>query len=348
MQPELFKLFEEAIKKGASDLILKPGSPPVYRINRHIVVSEYESLAPQQMYNLLLPVLGAAQQENLQQNFKTASIFTLNRTITRIRCFIYKQRGGYAGTFRFVPNKVANIKSLNLPSSLENLASIRKGIFLVSGPVGSGKTLTLSALAQSINERLSRYIITIDKLIEVVYQPVKSVFTQIEVGKGINTYFEAVANALREDADVIILGDFNDKDMVEQALIAAETGHLVIASLEAAGSVSAIERIVSLFPIEKQDEIRAQLSQNLIGIFSQRLIPCIDYKKKASVAYELLFATPNIRNIIKERKYSLLSSSLLNTKENGCISFRESIEKLVNIENIDKDYLKDLLKEVEE
>ncbi len=348
MQPELFKLFEEAIKKGASDLILKPGSPPVYRINRHLVVSEYESLAPQQMYNLLLPVLDSAQQKNLQQNFKTASIFTLNRAITRIRCFIYKQRGGYAGTFRFVPNKVPNIKSLNLPSSLENIASIRKGIYLVTSPVSNGKTLTLSALAQSINERLSRYIITIDKLIEVVYQPVNSVFTQIEIGKGISTYYEAVSNALREDADVIVLGDFNDKDMVEQAFLAAETGHLVLASLQASGSVDAVEKIINLFPIERQDEIRGQLSQNLIGIFSQKLIPCIDYKKKASIAYELLFATPNIRTIIKEHKYSLLSSTLLNTKENGCISFKESIEKLVNNENIDKDYLKDLLKEVEE
>ena len=332
MQPEIFKLFEEAIKMGASDLI----------------ISEYESLAAQQMYNMLLPVLDATQQENLQQNFKTASMFILNRTLTRIRSFIYKQRGGYAGIFRFVPNKVPNIKSLNLPNSLENIASIRKGIFLVTGPVGNGKTQTLSALAQTINERLSRYIITIDNLTEVVYQPVKSVFSQIEVGKGISTYFEAVSNALREDADVIVLGDFNDKEVVEQAFIAAETGHLVIASLQASGSASAIEKIISLFPVEKQDEIRGQLSQNLIGIFSQWLVPCIDYKKKASVAYELLFATPNIRNIIRERKYSLLSSTLLNTKENGCISFKESIENLVNNESLDKDYLKDLLKEVEE
>ena len=348
MQPEIFKLFEEAIKMGASDLILKPGSPPVYRINRHLIISEYESLAAQQMYNMLLPVLDADQQINLQEKYKTLSIFTLNRTLTRIRSFIYKQRGGYAGTFRFVPNKVPNIKSLNLPASLENLASIRKGIFLVTGPVGNGKTSTISALAQTINERLSRYIITIEKPTEVVYQPVKSVFSQIEVGKGIPTYFEAVSNALREDADVIVLGDFNDKDVVEQAFIAAETGHLVIASLEASGSASAIEKIISLFPLEKQDEIRGQLSQNLIGIFSQRLVPSIDYKKKASLAYELLFATPNIRNIIRERKYSLLSSSLLNSKENGCISFKESIAKLVADESLDKDYLNDLVKEVEE
>ena len=347
MQPEIFDLFEEAIKKGASDLILKAGSPPVYKINRHMVISEKEKLASQQMYNMLLPILGAAEQENLQQNFKTASVFTLNRALTRIRTFIYKQRGGYAGTFRFVPNKVPNIKSLNLPVSLENLASIRKGIFLITGPVGNGKTLTLSALAQSINERLSRYIITIDKLTEVVYQPVKSVFSQIEVGKGISTYSEAVSNALREDADVILLDDFNDKDLVDQALIAAETGHLVIASLQAAGSVNAVEKIVNLFPIEKQDEIRVQLSQNLIGIISQRLVPSIDYKKKAAVAYELIFASPNIRIIIKERKYSLQSSTLLNTKENGCISFRESIEKLMNDESLDKNFLKDLLKEVE-
>ena len=347
MQPEIFDLFEEAIKKEASDLILKAGSPPVYKINRRMIISEREKLASQQMYNMLLPILDAEQQENLQRNFKTSSVFALNRTLTRIRTFIYKQRGGYAGTFRFVPNKVPNIKSLNLPVSLENLASIRKGLFLVTGPASNGKTLTLSALAQAINERLSRYIITIDKLPEVVYQPVKSVFSQIEVGKGISTYSEAVSIALREDADVIILDDFNDKGLIEQAFIASETGHLVIASLQAAGSVGAVEKIVNLFPIEKQDEIRLQLSQNLIGIFSQRLVPSIDYKKKASVAYELLFASPNIRSLIKEHKYSLQSSSLMNTKENGCISFKESIERLMNDESLDKDFLKDLLKEVE-
>ena len=347
MQPEIFDLFEEAIRNGASDLILKAGSPPVYKINHHMIISEKEKLASQQMYNMLLPILDADQQENLQQNFKTASVFTLNRTLTRIRSFIYKQRGVYGGAFRFAPNKVPNIKSLNLPVNLENLAAIRKGIFLVTGPVGNGKTLTLSALAQSINERLSRYIITIDNLAEVVYQPVKSVFCQIEVGKGFSNYSEAVSNALREDADVIVIDDFNDKKLVEQAFIAAETGHLVIASLQAPGSIGAIEKIVSLFPLEKQDEIRLQLSQNLIGIFSQRLVPSLDYKNKASVAYELLFSTPNIRNMIKERKYSLLSSFLINSKENSCISFRESIEKLINDESLDKDFLKDLIKEVE-
>ena len=347
MQPEIFDLFEEAIKKGASDLILKAGSPPVYKINRRMIISEREKLVSQQMYNMLLPILDAEQQENLQRNFNTTSVFTLNKTLTRIRTFIYKQRGGYAGTFRFVPNKVPNIKSLNLPVSLENLVSIRKGLFLVTGSAANGKTLTLSALAQSINERLSRYIITIDKLTEVVYQPVKSVFSQIEVGKGISTYSEAISNALREDADVIILDDFNDKDLVEQAFIASETGHLVIASLQATGSVSAVEKIVNLFPIEKQDEIRVLLSQNLIGILSQRLVPSIDYKKKSSVAYELILASPNIRSLIKERKYSLQSSTLINTKEVGCISFRESIERLMNDESLDKDFLKDLLKEVE-
>ena len=347
MQPEIYKLFEEAVKMGASDLILKPGSPPVYRLNRHLIISEYESLAPQQMYNMLLPVLNASQQDNIQKSYKTTSIFSLNRTLTRIRSFIYKLRGGYAGTFRFIPNKVPNIKSLNLPASLENIASIRKGIFLVTGPIGSGKSLTLSALAQTINERLSRYIITVDKLTEVVYKPIKSVFSQIEVGNGISNYFEAVSNALREDADVIVLGDFNDKNVVEQAFIASETGHLIIASIQSSGSASAIEKIINLFPTDKHDEVRGQLYQNLVGVFSQRLIPSINYKNKPSVAYELLFATPNIRNIIKEHKYPSQSSSILNSKENGCISFKESIEKLLRDESLDKDYLKDLLKEVE-
>ena len=180
------------------------------------------------MYNLLLPVIDATQQENLQKNSKSSSVFVYSRTLTRIRYFIYKQRGAYAGTFRFIPNDVPSIKSLNLPDSLESLASVRKGLFLVTGPSGSGKTLTVSALVQSINERLARYIITIEKSIELVYRPIKSVFAQIEAGTEVSTYLEAVSNALREDADVIILGELKDKEIVEQALIAAETGHLVL------------------------------------------------------------------------------------------------------------------------
>ena len=186
MKPEIYDYFEQAIKMGASDLILKPGAPPSYRVNKHLIISEDEALAPQQMFDLFLPVLDAKQQENLQNNFNTSSIFTLGSSQTRIRYYIYQQRDGVAGSFRFIPNEVPTVKSLGLPDTLINIASMPRGLFLVTGPVCCGKTLTVAAMAQAINERYARHIITMENPVEIIYKPQQSVFTQVEVGKVIS------------------------------------------------------------------------------------------------------------------------------------------------------------------
>ena len=337
MKPEIFEYFEEALEIGASDLILKPGAPPAYRLNKHLIISEKEALAPQQMFDIFLPVLDAQQQEELQSNFNVSSIFVFPDTQTRIRFYIYQQRDGIAGSFRFIPNIIPTISNLGLPEALINVATMPRGLFLVAGPVCCGKTLTVASMAQALNERFARHIITMENPVEIVYEPKLSVFTQVEVGKVIPTYFDALTNALREDPDVIIIGQLAEAGIVEQALMAAETGHLVISTLPTFGHAQTLEHIISMFPPGKQDEARNQLSLSLIGIFSQMLIPNIDYKQKPTVACELMLINSGMRNLIREHK----------NRREGCITFKDSLEKLKRNESLNQNIISDLLQEYE-
>ena len=348
MKPEIYEFFEEAIEMGASDLILKPGAPPSFRINKHLVISEREALAPQQMFDLFLPVIDAQQQEELHDKFNTSSIFTLPETQTRIRYYIYQQRDGVAGSFRFIPKDVPTIESLGLPDTLINIASLPRGLFLVTGPVCCGKTLTVAAMAQAINERFARHIITMESPVEIVYEPNMSVFTQVEVGKVIPTYLDALTNALREDPDVMLIGQLQEQGIVEQALMASETGHLVISTLPTFGPAQSIEHIISMYPAGKQDEARSQLSLSLIGIFSQILIPSVDYKQKCGVAFELMLVNAGMRNLIRDHKYNQLETAMIMARREGCMTFKESLEKLKRNENLNQEVIKDLLQEIEQ
>ena len=347
MKPEIFDYFERAIKLGASDLILKPGAPPSYRVNKQLIVSEDEALAPQQMFDLFLPVINANQQEELNTKLNTSSIFTLPTTGTRIRYYIYQQREGVAGSFRFIPKKVPTIEELGLPDTLINIASKPRGLFLVTGPVCSGKTLTVAAMAEAINQRFARHIITMEKEVEIIFEPKQSVFTQVEVGKAIPSYQEALTNALREDPDVMILGELTERGIVEQAMMAAETGHLVISTLPTFGPAQTIEHLISMYPSGKQEEARTQLSLSLIGFFSQTLIPNVDYKQKPSVAYELMIVNDGMRNLIRDRKYSQLTTSMIMAKREGCVTFKDSLERLKRNDTLNQEYIDALLQEME-
>ncbi len=348
MKPEIFEYFEEAIEMGASDLILKPGAPPSFRINKHLVISEREALAPQQMFDLFLPVIEASKQAELQNKFNTESIFTLPESQTRIRYYIYTQRDGVAGSFRFIPKHVPTIESLGLPEALINVAALPRGLFLVTGPVCCGKTLTVAAMAQAINDRFARHIITMENPVEIVYEPNLSVFTQVEVGKVIPTYLDALTNALREDPDVMLIGQLQEQGIVEQALMASETGHLVISTLPTFGPAQSIEHIISMFPAGKQDEARSQLSLSLKGIFSQILIPSVDPQQKCGVAYELMLVNKSMENLIRDHKYNQLETAMIMARREGCVTFKDSLEKLKRVETLNQDIIKNMLQEIEQ
>lgn len=348
MKPEIFEYFERALEMGASDLILKPGAPPSFRLNKHLIISEDDALAPQQMYDLFLPLIDVKQQEEMRDRFHASSIFPYRNNKTRIRFYLYQQREGLAGSFRFIPPKVPNIHQLGLPELLINIASKPRGLFLVTGPSCSGKTMTIAAMADAINRRFARHIITMEAPIEVIYSPQQAVFTQVEIGRVINSYSDALTNSLREDPDVMIIGELKERAIIEQALMAAETGHLVLSSLPTMGAAQTIEHIVSMYPPGKQEEARGQLSLSLVGIFSQMLIPCVDPFQPPKVAYEMMVVNSAMRNLIREKKYSQLATSMMMAKREGCVTLKESLERLLRDEGIDQALVRSLLQEIEE
>lgn len=348
MRPEIFDYFERALEMGASDLILKHGAPPAFRLNKHLIISEDEALAPQQMYDMFLPLIDAKMQEDLRDRFYVSSIFSYRNNKTRVRYYMYQQRDGLAGSFRFIPPIVPNINQLGLPEVLVNIASRPRGLFLVTGPSCSGKTMTVAAMADAINRRFARHIITMEAPIEIIYTPQQAVFTQVEIGRVIGSYSDALTNSLREDPDVMIIGELKERAIIEQALMAAETGHLVLSSLPTMGAAQTIEHIVSMYPPGKQEEARGQLSLSLIGIFSQMLVPCVDPFQSPKVAYELMIVNSAMRNLIREKKYNQLNTAMMMAKREGCVALKESLEKLMRDEGIDQALVKSLLQEIEE
>lgn len=348
MRPEIFDYFERALELGASDLILKPGAPPSFRLNKHLIISEDEALAPQQMYDLFLPMIDAAQQEELRDKCYVSSIFSYRNNKCRVRYYMFQQREGLAGSFRFIPPKVPNIHQLGLPESLINISARPRGLFLITGPACSGKTMTIAAMADAINRRFARHIITMEAPIEIIYSPQQAVFTQVEIGKVIGSYSDALTNSLREDPDVMIIGELKERAIIEQALMAAETGHLVLSSLPTMGAAQTIEHIVSMYPPGKQEEARGQLSLSLIGIFSQMLVPSVDPFQLPKVAYELMVVNSAMRNLIREKKYNQLNTAMMMAKREGCVTLKESLEKLMRDEGIDQAVVKSLLQEIEE
>lgn len=347
MKPKIFTYFDQAIEMGASDLMLKPGSPPAFKLNGHMVVSEDDALAPQEMYDLFLPIIDMKRQESLRGTFECYSMYPYKRK-ARIRFYLFQQREGFAGSFRFINATVPTIRDLDLPDALEELALRPRGLFLVTGPSGSGKSHTMAAMVQAINTRFAKHIITMENPIEFVYTRAQSIFTQIEVGTSIPTYQEALTNALREDPNVMMIGEMRDQKTVEMALVASETGHLVLSTLPTIGAAPTIERIVSFFPSDRHNEVRLQISMNLIGIFSQLLIPRVSPQQRGSIAYELLIVNSAIRTLIRDRKYAQLVSTMLMAKREGCVTLKHSLTKLLRDETTNQELVRAMLQEIVE
>lgn len=347
MKPKIFNFFDMALAMGASDLTLKPGAPPTFRQNRHLIISEEEPLAPQEMYDLFLPILDSKQQVRLNSTFEAHAMFPYKRK-ARVRYYVFQQREGFAGSFRFIPNHVPTIQELNLPEQLVEQACKPRGLFLVTGPAGSGKSHTLAAMVNAINKRFARHVITMENPIEFLFHRQQSIFTQIEVGTMIPTYQDALANALREDPDVMLIGEMRDQKTVEMALVASETGHFVLSTLPTLGAAPTIERIVSFFSPEKQDEVRLQVSINLVGIFSQLLLPRVAPEQPPSVAYELMIANSAIRTLIRDKKYSQLQSTMMMARREGCVTLKDSLTRLLRDETANADLVKAMLQEIVE
>ncbi len=342
----IFGYFDIAIRRKASDLHLKAGSPPNLRIGGRLVPLPDEPLVHQEMPNLVLPLMGLRQQEMLRTRSE-ANFMVSYQNRWRIRVCVFKQRGSLSAAFRFIPTRIPSIDTLKLPTLLKDIALRPRGLFLVTGPANSGKTHTLAAMVHEINKNTTTHIITIEDPIEFVHKPRRSIFTQREIGLMTADYQAALLHALREDPDVILVGEMRDVETTEMVLTAAETGHLVLSTLHTVGAVQTIDRIINMFPGHRHEEIRTQLSLSLLGLISQILLPSRN-KTDRVMAYELMILNPAMRNLIREKKTNQLKSALVLARKEGCVTLRDNLAELLKDDRVDSKIVNNLIKEIVE
>uniref|UniRef100_A0A7C5T1A9 Type IV pilus twitching motility protein PilT n=1 Tax=Thermocrinis ruber TaxID=75906 RepID=A0A7C5T1A9_9AQUI len=323
----LLEVLYKATQLRASDVHITAGSRPVVRIDGKITpLMEYPILTPEMTQKLLYSVMSEKHRKQLEEKGQVDFSFGV-KDVGRFRANVFFQRGSVAGAFRRLPSKIMTVDELGLPQKVLELCHRSMGLILVTGPTGSGKSTTLASLINYINENFPYHIITIEDPIEYVFQHRKSIVNQREIGEDVDNFADALRAALREDPDVILVGEMRDLETIEIALRAAETGHLVFGTLHTNTAVSTITRIIDVFPPNQQEQIRIQLSFVLQGVISQRLIPKVGGGRV--LAYELLIPNTAIRSLIRENKlqqiYSIMQSG---QAETGMQTMNQSLANL--------------------
>ena len=295
-------------EKGASDLHIAVGIPPIIRVDGALVPMPWEKMSPQASQRLIYDILTDEQIQRFETDFELDFSYQLAR-IARFRVNVFRDKGNCAMAFRQIPQKIPTLKDLALPPVLEELTKLPRGLVLVTGPTGSGKSTTLAAMINHINNEESKHIITIEDPIEYLHTHKFSVINQREVGQDTKEFKNALRASLREDPDVILVGEMRDLETMQMAVSAAETGHLVFATLHTNSAATSVERIVDSFPGGQQEQVRLQLSNNLQAILCQQLIPRANQPGRAC-ALEIMRASPAIRNLIREAKAHQITSMI--------------------------------------
>jgi len=308
------RLLETVIKTGASDLHLTVGRPPVIRLHGHLRSLETKTLTPEDTTALMKAITPERNQQELQEEGGTDFGFAFGDG-ARFRVAIFKQKGNIAQVLRLIPATLLTFEQIGLPDVCRALCRRPQGMFLVTGPTGSGKTTTLATMLDYINTNLDRHIVTMEDPIEYYHVHKKSVINQREIGVDVPSFAESLRRVLRQDPDVILVGELRDLETMESAIRAAETGHLVFSTLHTTGCQGTINRIVDAFPTQQQEQIRVQLSTNLIATLSQALLP--RQPKGMIAAYEFMVSTPAISNLIRENKTFRIDSAIQTGKKYG-------------------------------
>lgn len=318
--------FSEAVRLQASDLHLLVGYPPMLRISGELYpIAQIAAIQAQEMEDIVFPILSQEQRDLLLTNREID--LSIQTQVGRFRVNIYYQRGFLAGTFRLVATHIRTLEELGLPQICHEFPNIRQGFLLVTGPTGHGKSTTLAAMIQEINLSRSRHIITVEDPIEYLYPIGKSIISQREMHADTHSWNIALRSVLREDPDVVLIGEMRDLETIEAAITIAETGHLVFATLHTNSASQTIDRIVGVFPDTEQSQIRLQLSAAIEGIISQRLVPAIGGGRV--VASEILIATPAVRSTIREGRTHLIDNVMQTSAESGMITMEMSLSRLV-------------------
>jgi len=319
------KLLNAVVKQGASDLHITVGQPPVVRIDGHMQKLKTKVLEPTDTVALMKSIAPDRCQQELQAVGGSDFGFAFGDA-ARFRVSIFKQRGNVAMVLRQIPTKLLTMQQLGLPPVCEKLIMRPRGLFLVTGPTGSGKSTSLACMINYINETVDHHIITIEDPIEFFHPNKKSTVNQREVGVDVPSFAEALRRALRQDPDVILVGELRDLATIEAAISAAETGHIVFGTLHTTGAQGTVNRIIDVFPTNQQDQIRTQLSTSIIGVLSQALIPKIGGGRIA--AHEMLVVTPAIANLIRENKTFRITSAIQTGAKLGMILLDDALFKL--------------------
>lgn len=329
------ELLAEATGLGASDLHLTVGVPPKIRMNGRLMNLDYPVLMPDDMHDIaysLIPESMVLKFEELGELDFSYSI----RGVGRYRVNVYHQRGSVAAVIRLVGEEIPSADSLGIPKSVQELVHKKRGLILVTGPTGSGKSTTLASLIDIINSNYPYNIITLEDPVEYLHKHKMGVVNQREVGIDTRSYTNALISALREDPDVLLVGEMRDLDTIQTAITAAETGHLVFSTLHTIGAAATIDRIVDVFPPYQQSQIRSQLALVLEGVISQQLIPVTGGKGRKAV-FEVMLATPAVRNLIRESKTHQLTSIMQTNKKNGMQTMDDDLYDLYINRYIDRE-----------
>jgi len=345
-QPRIEILLEEVVKKKASDLHLQVGLPPMLRIDGSLApVPGADLLTDETVETLIFAVLDEDQKQILLKDKEFDFSFAFG-DLGRFRVNAFHERGNLAAALRLIPNEILTIEQLGLPVIVSKFADYPRGLVLVTGPTGSGKSTSLAAMLHKINMERAAHIITIEDPIEYTHRSKKSVIVQREVHYDTYSFSAALRSALREDPDVVLIGEMRDLETIASAITIAETGHLVLATLHTNSAAQSIDRMIDVFPPHQQPQIRSQLSNILMAICSQRLVPSIGGGRVA--AAEVLVATPAVRNIIREGKTHQLEAVIQTGAEYGMQSMDKTLVGLIHAGTITYDEARNYAIDLEE
>ena len=340
-------LLDLAVAEGASDLHLAVGLPPVMRLHGSLAPLDAEPLTPEDTDRLMRSFTPEQHVRSLEEHGGSDFGFGFGDA-ARFRVSVFRQKGHVGIVLRQIPTKMLTLEEIGLPAQMKDLLFKPRGLILVTGPTGSGKTTTLASMLNIINQERDCHIITVEDPIEYYHLHKKSVVTQREIGVDVPTFKEALRRALRQDPDVILVGEMRDLETMEAAITAAETGHLVFATLHTTGAARTVDRIVDAFPTNQQEQIRTQLSPSIVAVISQILMPRKD-KPGRIAAFEIMIATPSIRSLIRDNKtfritsdlqtgakwgMQTLDSHLIELWQGGKIAYEELVTKAQDTEEV--------------
>lgn len=319
-------LLQLVVDEGASDLHLAVGVPPVLRINGRLTALECEALGPDDTERYMQAITSEEHQQNVADGGGTDFGFSFMDQ-GRFRVSVLRQRGHIGLVLRLIPSTLLTLQQLGLPTTIRPLLDRPRGLILVTGPTGSGKSTTLASMLNVINHERDCHIITVEDPIEYYHEHGKSIVTQREVGVDVTSFAEALRRGLRQDPDVILVGEMRDLETMEAAISAAETGHLVFATLHTTGAARTVDRIIDAFPTDQQEQVRTQLASSIVAVISQLLMSRVD-KPGRVAAFEILISTPSIRALIRDNKTFRLTSDIQTGAKWGMVTLDDSLAKL--------------------